>query len=112
MITINRKEFKKDPLFGKLHQELAKKMEIPDYIKKTLIEKQHIKDVCVEAKFFVVLPSKPDIYISYDAAFWYRKRKAVGRIEKIHVYDSFMEYETLRMKGLHGAEDSDIPNIN
>lgn len=106
--------FMNDPdVMGKLHKMLVKEHKVADHTEKVLLENRHIKDFCEEARHFKILAGKNPIYLHYDVGSWFKEPMGVQVvIDSIGIYDDFMEYETARMKQLHGAEKKDIPNIN
>ncbi len=112
MVEIPRAVFTKDSVFSELHSRLIALHKAPLHTEKTLVENRHVKDFCVEARHFVFMGGKNPLYIHYDVANWLVDGRLKVTFDTIAVYDSFMEYETARMKQLHGAKDADIPNIN
>ena len=112
MVKINREEFKKDPVYRKLWQELKKAHEVAKHTMKTLIEGRHIPDFCEEATHFVIMQGKTDVFLHYDVSTWLVGREFQVRIDTIGIYDDFLEYEKARLTGLHSADEADIPNQN
>ena len=114
MTEFKRDFFKNDPeVMGKLHNILVNGHRVADHTEKNLFKNRHIKDFCEEARHFTILQGKKPIYLHYDVASWFKEPMGVQVvIDSIGVYDNFMEYETARMKELHGAKNKDIPNIN
>ena len=114
MTEFPRSFFKNDPeVMGKLHQVLVRNHRVAKHTKKVLFENRHVKDFCEMARHFVIMQGAKSLYLHYDVASWWEDPAGVRVvINSIGVYDDFMEYETARMKELHGATDKDIPNIN
>ena len=113
MTEFKRELFKQDPVLFKLWEILKRNHLVADHTRQTLYKNRHIKDFCEEARHFMLMPGKPEIYLHYDVASWYHPEGgAFVKIESIGIYDDFMEYETARMKGLHSGREADIPNIN
>lgn len=112
MTEFPRDFFKTDPVLRKLYEVVKKNHKVAEHTEKTLYENKHIKDFCEEARHYVMCTGPKPLYIHYDVASWYHPSGALVKIESIGVYDDFLEYETARMKGLHGAENSDIPKSN
>lgn len=110
MTEFPRSFFKTDPIMGKIYQMIKAKHVPADHTAKTLYENKHIKDFCESARHFVDMGR--GLYIHYDVDSWYDPKGALVKITSIGVYESFMEYETARMRGLHSGRKSDIPNIN
>lgn len=114
MIEISRAIFKADPVFRELWSRLAGNHKTAEHDAKLLFENKHVKDFCVQSRYFLVMPGKHAIYLHYDTSSWYNGRDgALVKIESIGIYDSFQEYEVARMRELHGPnKGADIPNIN
>lgn len=114
MITIPREVLKTDPVFKKLLKILIKHHVPAAHTIKALQENSHIPDFCEESRHFTLLPSDSDtLYLHYDIASWFKEPNGIqARIESIGIYDSWEEYEPIRLRSLHGAENKDIPNIN
>lgn len=113
MIEIPREVFKTDWVFRRVWEEIKKIHKVAPHDEKLLYQNRHVKDFCVESRYFMVMPGKNTMYLHYDTASWYGGKKgALVKIEKIVFYDDFLEYETNRMRLLHGSKDSEIPNIN
>ena len=113
MISLKREEFKADPVYFQLFQQLMKNHKVANHTEKVLLENQHVKDFCEEAEHFLIMDSTDPIYISYVVSSWFKAPLGVQlRFDEIIIYDDFMEYERARNKGLHSGKDADIPNIN
>jgi hypothetical protein len=113
MTEFKREFFKNDAVFGKLFELIKKNHKVANHTEKVLIENRHIKDFCEEARHFVEMPGNKPLYIHYDTASWFKEPMGVQvKIESIGVYDDFLEYNTARMKGLHGSDTADIPTSN
>ena len=112
MVEVKREEFKQDPVYNRLYQELRKIHQVADHTMKTLIEGKHIPDFCEEATHFVVMQGKPSIFLQYTVATWLKEGTFPVRIESIGIYDDFLEYEKARLTGLYSADEADIPNQN
>lgn len=111
MIELSREQIKADEVWSELLQRIIQNHVVASHTKQTLLENKHVKDFCEEARHFVVIVG--DIFIHYDTASWYKEPDgAVVRVESITIYDNFMEYESARLKQLHGSGKADIPNIN
>jgi len=113
MTEFNREFFKTDSVLGKLFEIIKGRHKVADHTEKVLLENRHVKDFCELSRHFLLMPGKPTLYVHYDVSSWFKEPMGVQlRIDSIGVYDDFMEYETARMKELHGAAKKDIPNIN
>ena len=114
MITITRKEFKKDPVWNKLYQVIKRMHKPAEHTKRVLIQNKDTKDFCEEAMHFAVLPANgQDIFIHYETWSWFKAPDGVRvSIRNIGMYEDQAEYEIARLRGLHSTKDSDIPNIN
>jgi len=112
MIEVKREEFKEDEVFSRVHKALMESHKVPDYTIKELTEKRHIKDICQEARFFLIMGAKDPFFIHYDVANWIKDNVISIRIDAITFYDNFMEFEKAKNIELHGSKNSDIPNIN
>jgi hypothetical protein len=114
MHSFKRSEFKTDPkVLGKLHAKLVKIHKVASHTQKVLFENKHIKDFCEEARHFVILKGDSPLYIHYDVTSRLDATNSIScRIDAIAVYDSFMEFENAKNRGLHSGKPSDIPNIN
>lgn len=105
----------KDQVIGELYSRVKQNHIVADHTKQNLLKNRHIKDIYEETRHFAVLQSAKPIYISYDTANWLDDEQyaVLVRIERINVYETFLEYETTRMKELHSAQQGkNIPNIN
>lgn len=112
MTTIQREEFKKDKIFNKLHKEIIKFHKVGEYTKKNLIENKNIKDFCEESRHFM---TNGTIFISYDVSCWFKHPMGIQiKVDSITIYESFMEYESVRLRELYGdkVNDRDLPNQN
>lgn len=113
MTEFKREFFVNDPIIHKLYVLIKGMHIVADHTEKVLLENRHTKDFCEEARHFVFMGGKPDLFIHYDTASWFKEPMGVQvKIESIAVYDDFMEYEKARMQQLHRAQNKDIPNIN
>lgn len=114
MTEFPRSVFKNDPeVLGKLHEAIVKQHKVANHTEKVLLENQHVKDFCEEARHFLILDGKPQLYLHYDVASWFKEPMGVQvTIDSIGVYDDFMEFEKAKNYQLHKAQNKDIPNIN
>jgi len=116
MTEFKREFFKSDPVFSKLFELIKSNHRVAKHTEKVLYDNRHVKNFCEEARHFVMMKNSGDgnpLYIHYDVASWYHSKNAAQvKIESIGVYDNFLEYETARMRQLHGAESKDIPKSN
>lgn len=114
MTEFKREFFINDPeVLGKLHEAIVKQHKVANHTEKVLLRNRHIKDFCEKARHFLVLDGKPQLYLHYDVASWFKEPMGVQVVvDSIGVYDDFMEYEKARMFQLHKAQKKDIPNIN
>lgn len=110
MIEIPRPVLKVDRVFRKLHQVIIENHKVAKHTENVILENKHIKDFCEEASHFAVMHG---IFIHYDVSSWFNgKDGVIVRVERVCIYDDFMEYETSRTKSLHSSKISNIPNIN
>lgn len=113
MIELFRKEIKNDPAFTMLLQVIVNNHKIPKYTEETLIKNKDVKDFCECSRHYITMSGENPLYIHYDVYSWYKHPNGASvRVQSIGLYDDFMEYEAARLKGLHGSERADIPNIN
>jgi hypothetical protein len=113
MIEIPRAVFKNDSVYGKIYEILKRNHVVAKHTRDVLYKNRHIKDFCEEATHFAEIPTEPTLYVHYDVASGWQEPMGVKVvIDRIVIYDNFLEYETARMKGLHSGKASDIPNIN
>jgi len=112
MEEFNRKEWKDDPVIGKLFNLIKDNHNIADHTIRVLNKNKQIKDFCEEARHFVHLTGKTDIFIHYDVSTWLENNAYLVRVERVGIYNDFMDYERARLGSLHGKVPSDIPNIN
>lgn len=112
MIEFNRDSLKTDPVLKRIHDVIKHNHEVAKHTQEVLLKNKHVKDFCEEARHFVILPGKNQIYLHYDTSTWFVNNGFHVRIDMVGVYDSYMEYESARLKGLHSGGKSDIPNIN
>lgn len=108
-----REQFVDYGTIHKLYMLILSKHIIAEHTKKNLSDNRHIKNFCEEARHYIFIPGfNETFYISYDVASWFHPDGAYIKIEKIIIYDTFLEYETERMTNLHSGRQADIPNIN
>ena len=114
MVEFSRDFFMKDPdVIGRIHRLIVSNHKVADHTERVLIENKHVKDFCEQARHFVILPGREPLFIHYDVSSWFKEPMGVQVVvDSIGFYDDFMEYESARMKQLHGAKKKDIPNIN
>jgi len=123
MITITREVFKVDPYYAALWAIIKSRHIVAEHTKKTLLENRHIQGFCESSRTFAVCPKEKLvkdesglIYLHYDVSSWYFERNpenVLVKVEEMGIYDSYMEYESQRLKQLHGStKGADIPNIN
>jgi hypothetical protein len=113
MVEFDREFFKNDSVLGKLYEIVKQSHKVASHTQRVLIKNKHIKDFCEEARHYMMLPGEKPLYIHYDVSSWYKEPDGVSiRIDSIGCYDSFMEYEAARLKGIHSTKDSDGGNLN
>ncbi|KKN20173.1 hypothetical protein LCGC14_0938320 [marine sediment metagenome] len=115
MEEIKRNEFKKGGALNVLWKELQKIHKIPDYTLRALRKSEDVKGFYESSRFYIVmrLDVDEDVFLHYDVtSSWIRKDYIGTRIDSIGLYDSFMEYERARLKGLYSADEANIPNQN
>lgn len=112
MVEFDREFIKRDEVFQKLHGSLKKAHVVSNHTRRILLKNKHVRDFCEEARHYTILQGPDPIYLHYDIASWLKNNHVLVRIESIGVYDNFMEFESCRLRALHSAEHSDIPNIN
>lgn len=113
MIELSRKEIKADEVYRHLLKYIAENHKIASHTEDILLKNKHVKDFCECARYFVMIKTEKPLFIHYDINSWHKHPYgAQCRIENIGIYDDFMEYESARLRELHGAETKDIPNIN
>ncbi len=115
MTEFTREFFKNDVVFFKLWTLLKSKHRVPKHEIETHEQNKYTKDFCVMSRNFFVLPEDEKakaIYLHYDTASWLKENGILVVIEKIGVYDNYVEYQVERMKGLHSGRPSDIPTSN
>lgn len=110
MIEITRQQLKEDEVYNKLLEEIKKRHVPAEHTLKTLLANKDIKDFCEEARHFGILHDT--LYLHYDVFSWYDPAAVLIKINAVGIYDDFIEYESARVKQLHGATNADIPNIN
>lgn len=105
MTTIGREEFKNDPVFSRVFEDIKQHHVVPEHTSKELLKNKDVKDFCVEARHFVEWAS---FYIHYDVLSWYHsKDSALIRIDAITFYDNFQEYQANRLKALYASPNSE-----
>lgn len=106
MKTVERAEFKTDPIIGPLYKVILQKYRIATHTKEVLLANSHIKDFCEESRHFAVIDGNPAFYIHFDVSSWLDPRGVLTRVERIAIYDSFQEYQSTRLKALDGRPNS------
>lgn len=113
MIELFREEIKADEVYNQLLAAILSNHKVTNHTENVLLKNKHIKDFCECSRHFIMINSDKPLFIHYDVNSWFKHPNGVQlRIESIGIYDDFMEYESARLKGLHGSEKADIPNIN
>ena len=113
MTEFNREVFKNDPFIRKLFEVIKKNHKVASHTERLLIKNIHVKDFCEEAMHFAEKSGDKPLYIHYDVSSWFKHPMGVHvKIESIVIYDDFIEYNTARIKGLHGSKSADIPTSN
>jgi hypothetical protein len=114
MIEIPRTTFKTDPAYQLMYRQVLKIFEIPPVALRVMDENRHVKGFLLKSRqyFTLVIPGVDSIYIRCDAEIWWQDGKVCATIYMIGIYETFMEYETARVRDLHSADEADIPNIN
>ncbi len=113
MTEFKREFFTSDPVFHRLYMILKGIHVVADHTKDVLVKNRHIENFCEESRYFIMLNGLQTIYIHYDVSSWWKEPTGVlVKVDSICVYDSFVEYETARMRQLHSGKNAHIPNIN
>ena len=91
-----------------------KQFEVPQIALKLMNENRSVKGFGLQARqyFTLVVIGNDPIYVRCTADVWWQDNKICTTIDKIALYETFLEYETERVKDLSGAYASDNPNIN
>lgn len=113
MIEISREEIKADEAYVQLLGIILQNHRVATHTENILFKNKHVKDFCECSRHFIVMNIETPLFIHYDVNSWFMRPNGIQlRIESIGIYDDFMEYESARLKGIHGSEKADIPNIN
>lgn len=112
MTTIEREELLSDLDFKALHNAVASKHQVPEYVIKILYQNRKVKDYCVSERVFAILRNSSPMYISYEVSSWIENRLIITYIDRINFYDDQIEYELDRMKGLHSTNHNSFPRRN
>lgn len=110
MIEIERDEIKAE--YKELLQLIIKNHIIASHTRLVLLKNAHIKDFCEEARHFAILSGTPDFFIHYDVATWFNGEGFQVRVERIGVYENYLEYEKERIQSLHSNPKADGANLN
>lgn len=122
METWTREQIKADETMLEFMNMILQRHETPGHTVKNLVELMHVPNVCELTTAFGVLPGddsglKPT-YFSYDFNTWIKSEgeKLIfpTRIESITLYESFIEYESTRVKEISAAhpDDRDAESLN
>lgn len=105
MIEIPRVIFKNDPAFKKLYDIIKLNHKVASHTQQTHATMGNIPDLCESSRHFNIVEGGPEpMYIHYDVATWFKEPNGyMIKIEKIGVYETFMEYETERLKQLNSV---------
>lgn len=104
MLTIiHREGIKQDAELSFLKRHILANHKTASFTEKILLENKHIKNFCDETRHFVIIGP---LHIHYDAYTWLIDCKYNIRIERIGLYDDFLEYNTARLKGIHSTPHS------
>ena len=114
MEEITRKEFKKGGVYQLIYRELQKIHTVPEYTIRVLRENEGIKGFTESSRSYVIMNlDDEDFFMHYDIdSFFIQKDVIATRISSLGLYESFMEYEKARLKGLYSADKAHIPNQN
>lgn len=110
--VIERAEIKEHEELLVLKSFLLSTHYIPEHTRKILEENKHReKNFCEESRHFAVTGP---LYLYYDITTWYdyQENKYSLRLERIGLYDDFMEYNIDRLKGIHSTTNSSGGNLN
>ena len=117
METWTREQIKADPVMSELLRLILSKHTTPGHTVKNLLELQHVPNVCELTTRFVELPATENadaVYLSYEFNSWISvKPEGIifpTRVESITLYETFIEYESTRIKDLSGAAPEDRDN--
>jgi len=111
MITVTREEAKADPVYRKLFKKLCWHHKVPGHTVSVLTKNKHIKNFCEESRHFLYVETEhKTLYMHYDVTTWIDGRKFLIRLESATFYDTYEEYESARLLGLHSTiHQSGIP---
>jgi hypothetical protein len=109
MITVLRKEFQMHPVTDKIYQVIKEQHVVAAHTEKNLYDNRFTKDFCEMSRHFAILRGTPQIFISYDVSSWYREvdRRPSARIsiDQFIIYDTFVEYESCRVRELSSKDN-------
>lgn len=103
MKTFERADFDKDQLINTLFPLMMARHATPDHTMELLAKNEHVKNFCVMDRHFIMIDTKPPIYLHYETSTWLNGSRCKTKFDRIVLYDSFEEYEPVRLKALHST---------
>ncbi len=119
MESWSREQIKADPVLMGALEYILSMHETPAQTIKHLRELAHVPNICTETKIFATLPHLPGsnsgaVYLSYEITTWIKKVEGgtafPTRVERLTLYNDFIEYEATRVKELSSAPPEDRDN--
>lgn len=112
------REFTKDdaannPILNEIIQSIRENHNIPDDTQRLLFNNRHIKNFCEQRRHFAIIDNGvKSLFIHYDMDTWYQDNRFLVKINKIGLYNDFIEYESARIQTLQSSSRADGHRLN